>query len=144
MCREIHEQNPNEIRGGTILKTEFIPDRLISIRKQRGLNKSQAAARIGLSPIGYLRYEQGQRIPSPQMIEIIALKLYTSVDYLTGSSDDPSANMLLISKNNDPELFEILIDIETFNPNAANRLLAYAENLKMKLEEKNESSILTE
>ena len=118
------------------MNTEFLPDRLISIRKQRGLNKSQAAALIGLSPIGYLRYEQGKRIPSLQILEIIALKLYTSVDYLTGASEDPSANMLLISKNNDPELFEILIDIETFNPNAADRLLTYAENLKIKLEEK--------
>ena len=125
------------------MNTEFLPDRLISIRKQRGLNKSQAAALIGLSPIGYLRYEQGKRIPSLQILEIIALKLYTSVDYLTGASEDPSANMLLISKNNDPELFEILIDIETFNPNAADRLLTYAENLKIKLEERKESSIQT-
>ena len=114
------------------MKTEFLPNRLISIREQRGLNKSQTAAMIGLSPIGYLRYEQGQRIPSPQMLEIIALKLHTSVDYLTGTSDDPSANMLLLSKNNDPELFEILIDLETFNPNAADRLLTYAQNLKIK------------
>ncbi|MBR1568150.1 MAG: helix-turn-helix transcriptional regulator [Lachnospiraceae bacterium] len=115
------------------MKTELLPDRLITIREQQGLNKSQAATLIGLSPIGYLRYEQGLRLPSPQMLEIIALKLNTSVDYLTGATDDPSADQLLISRKENQELFEILMEFQSGNSAATERLLTYATKLNKKL-----------
>ena len=114
------------------MKTELLPDRLIAIREQLELNKAKAAARIGLSPIGYLRYEQGLRLPTPQMTEIIALRLNTSVDYLTGATDDPSADQLLISRKENQELFEILMEFQSGDSTAANRLLNYAAKLKKK------------
>ena len=80
------------------MKPTLIPERLIKARESLKLNKSQAAELLGLSPIGYLRYEQGLRTPSPQMLNIIALTFNTSVDFLTGKTKNSAANQILLNK----------------------------------------------
>ena len=47
----------------------FVPERLILIREKLGISKAEAARRVGLSKMGYGRYESGERIPSVQTIE---------------------------------------------------------------------------
>ena len=48
----------------------FVPERLILIREKLGISKAEAARRVGLSKMGYGRYESGERIPSVQTIEV--------------------------------------------------------------------------
>ena len=114
------------------MKPNLIPERLIKAREALSLNKAQAAEAMGLSPIGYLRYEQGQRVPSAQMLRIIALTLNTSVGYLTGETDDPIADRILISRTENAPLFELATYLNSQDPSQAQRLLAYYQKLLKK------------
>jgi transcriptional regulator with XRE-family HTH domain len=108
----------------------FLPERLKKIRENRGLNKAEAARLLGLSKMGYLRYESAARTPSYQTIVFMAQKLGTSSDYLTGISDNPEPEEFVISRSDDPALFELIKDvIDKKNP-ARNRLLDYYKKLK--------------
>ena len=112
------------------METGFCPERLKNIREERGLNKAEAARLLGLSKMGYLRYETAARTPSRQMIFFMAQKLGTSPEYLTGASEDPEPAEYLVSRSDDPELFDLVKDIiDTKNP-ARKRLLAYHQKLK--------------
>ena len=51
------------------MESIFIPERLKKIRENRGLNKAEAARLLGLSKMGYLRYESADRTPSHQIIQ---------------------------------------------------------------------------
>lgn len=90
----------------------LIRDRLISIRRRLGINMAEAARQLDLSAMGYLRYERGDRDPSLQMIEFIAERFGTSYEYLTGKTDDPSPSKIVISKDADPELFDLIMSIK--------------------------------
>ena len=71
------------------MESIFLPERLKKIRENRGLNKAEAARLLGLSKMGYLRYESAARTPSHQIIVFMAQKLGTSTEYLTGKTDNP-------------------------------------------------------
>ena len=108
----------------------FSPERLKEIREHRGLNKAETARLLGLSKMGYLRYETAARTPSYQTIVFMAKKLKTSPEYLIGTIDDPEPNEFTISKSEDPALFELITElIDEKNPTRA-RLLAYFKQLK--------------
>ena len=112
------------------MESLFMPERLKKIREERGLNKAEAARLLGLSKMGYLRYESSARTPSYQMIVFMAQKLNTSPDYLIGTEDDPELKEYVISRSDDPALFEMITDvIDKKNP-ARDRLLAYYKKLK--------------
>lgn len=64
--------------------------RLISIRKSQGLTQKQVYEAVGLSPLGYQRYEYGVREPSLSTLIALADLFDVSLDYLAGRSDDPS------------------------------------------------------
>ena len=111
-------------------ETIFIPERLKKIREDRGLNKAAAARLLGLSKMGYLRYESAARTPSYQMIIFMAQKLKTSPDYLIGTANDPEPQEYVISKIDDPALFALISDvIDKKNP-TRDRLLTYYKRLK--------------
>ena len=55
----------------------FCPDRLIKIRTELGITKSEAARQLNMSAMGYGRYENGDRTPSYQTISFIAQKFGT-------------------------------------------------------------------
>jgi transcriptional regulator with XRE-family HTH domain len=107
------------------MKSALIPERLVKARENLNLNKTQVAELMGLSPIGYLRYEQGLRVPSVQMLHMIALALNTSVDYLTGKTDDPSADQILLTKSENPNLFKLVIELSQKDQEQSKRMLAY-------------------
>ena len=101
--------------------------RLIECRKKIGISKIEAAKRMHLSQPAYLRYEAGERIPSFQTMTVIANVLNTSVEYLTGKTDDPLPFSYTISKFDEPELFEIIDLCKNNDNNMIKRLLAYAK-----------------
>ena len=103
--------------GDMKVETGFCPERLKNIREERGLNKAEAARLFGLSKMGYLRYETAARTPSWQTIVFMAQKLGVSPEYLTGASEVPEPAEYLISRSDDPELFDLIKDmIDTKSP----------------------------
>jgi transcriptional regulator with XRE-family HTH domain len=116
------------------MNNTFMPERLISVRKSLGINKAEAARRLDLSKMGYGRYENGQRKPSPQTIEFIAQRLGTTVDYLTGKCDDPTPDYYIITKS-DPELFALITKIRGCDASTISRLQFYYEELQRDISE---------
>ena len=64
-------------------------ERLIFLRKSRNLTQKQIYSVIGMSAIGYQRYEYGEREPAYQNLIALADYFDVSLDYLVGRSDDP-------------------------------------------------------
>ena len=116
------------IKEGFMIKI-FMPERLIAVRKSLGINKAEAARRLDLSKMGYGRYESGQRTPSPQTIEFMAQRLGTTVDYLTGISDDPAPDYYIVSKSEE-ELFTLITKVRYTDASTLKRLLHYYEELQ--------------
>ena len=107
----------------------LIPERLKSARERLNLSKAEAARRIGLTAASYVRYEAGNRCPSPQVIISIAEKLETSVAYLSGETNDISLDIVIIHKNSDPLLFELIKNTQSADDATLQRLLSYYNQL---------------
>ena len=110
-------------------EVKLLPDRLIAIRKKKGLNKAEAARLLNLSKMGYGRYESGERSPSPQMLELIAQKLGTSVAYLTGMSASSDVQYIIVSKEKNSSLFSLVEEVQVCDQKTLDRLLAYYRSL---------------
>ncbi len=110
-------------------ETTLIPERLAQTRKQLHLSKAEAARRIGLTAASYVRYEAGDRHPSPQVIQSIAEKLGTSVAFLSGETNDSSPDVIIIQKNEAPVLFEFVKKTKNADSTTLNRLLSYYNKL---------------
>ena len=65
-------------------------DRLISIRRQRGVTQRQLAESIGVSEIAVQNYENQRRKPAFDVLIALADYFDVSLDYLVGRSDNPS------------------------------------------------------
>ena len=60
--------------------------RLLAVRNERGMKRSEVAARIGSTGPAYGRYERGDRVPSVETAQRIAAALGVSLDYLVGET----------------------------------------------------------
>lgn len=107
----------------------LIPERLKTVREKEGITMAEASRRLNLSKIGYCRYEYGERTPSIQTVEIIAQCFGTSVDYLTGVTDNPAPDYVIVSKRKAPELYELVKKCMDSDEKQTRRLLAYMEIL---------------
>ena len=108
----------------------LVPERLKTAREMLNLSKAEAARKIGLTAASYVRYEAGDRCPSPQVLHSIAEKLGTSVPFLSGKTDDISPDMISISMNDNPLLFELIKDAQSADDATLQRLLNYYHRLK--------------
>lgn len=107
------------------MSSAFFPERLIEIRKRLDINKTEAASLLNLSKMGYCRYEYGDRTPSYQTISFMADKLGTSTAYLMGETDDPSPDNITVSRDTDPELFELVVSLSKNDTSMVKRLSEY-------------------
>jgi len=74
------------------MQTEF-PDRLRTLRKQRGISQAALAERVSVHFTQISRYERGETKPNAQAITKLAKTLDTTVDYLmNGTTDDLAEN----------------------------------------------------
>lgn len=64
-------------------------ERLIELRQLRGLTQKQVYEAVGMSAIGYQRYEYGDREPAFSKLIALADFFDVSLDYLVGRSDIP-------------------------------------------------------
>ena len=67
-------------------------ERLVYLRKSRGLTQKQVYEAVGMSMLGYQRYEYGQREPAYQNLIALADYFDVSLDYLCGRTDKPEVN----------------------------------------------------
>ena len=68
------------------------PSRLKELRQERRLTQKQVYQAIGMSPLGYQRYEYGEREPAYSKLIALADFFDVSLDYLTGRTDNPEIN----------------------------------------------------
>lgn len=109
---------------------QLLSERLKHARENIGITKAEAARRLNLSKIGYCRYEYGERTPSIQTLEVIAKCFNTSVNYLTGKTDDMNPDYIVVSKTDDPILFELTSSLKDIQADQLDRLLTYYNKLK--------------
>ena len=100
-------------------------ERLANCREALGITKQEAAKRMQMSQPAYLRYESGERTPSIHVTQIMADVLGTSVDYLTGTSDNPAPNSYIVKSDIEPELFHLVEIYKQSDIRMRTRLLAY-------------------
>ena len=68
------------------------PIRLKALRKEVGLNQTEMAADLELSPSGYQCYEQGRGYPDVPRLCQLAEYFGVSIDYLLGRTDKRDVN----------------------------------------------------
>jgi len=111
------------------MSAQLVPERLKAARERLGITMAEASRKLNLSKIGYCRYEYGERTPSIQTLEVIAQCFKTSVEYLVGASDNPSPTQIIINKDSNPELFELLELCQGSDSSQIKRLLAFYKEL---------------
>lgn len=116
------------------MESTIISERIRAARENLDITKAEASRQLNLSKIGYCRYESGERTPSIQTLEVIARYFNTTVDYLTGKTDDIQPDYIIIHKDANPELFEFISSISSSNSEQINRLLAYYNTLKKEMD----------
>ncbi len=112
------------------MTNQLLPERLKNAREKTGITMAEAARRLNLSKIGYCRYEYGERVPSPQTVEIIAQCFGTSADYLTGVTDNMSPDYIIVRKNDSPVLYNLMQELSSSDDMTLQRLLTYYKKLK--------------
>ena len=119
------------------MDNQLLCERLKLARNKKGLTMAEAAQRLNISKSGYCRYENGERTPTMPTIESIAFCFNTSVDYLTGKTADIAPDYIVIKKDNDPILFEMVLELSKCDKESKkNRLLAYSMLLSQLKKEK--------
>ena len=66
------------------------PERLLSLRAERGITQKKLAADLGLSEVAIQNYEGQRRKPAYDVLIALADYFDVSIDYLVGRSDDPA------------------------------------------------------
>jgi transcriptional regulator with XRE-family HTH domain len=89
---DLHRQEGSK-RGVTVATRTLelpvaFPDRLASLRKQRGLTQQALADQVGLHVIQVRRYERGSSQPTLDVIRRLAVALRVSADALVFESDE--------------------------------------------------------
>lgn len=67
-----------------------LSERLIQLKEEQGVLKKDIAKAVGISIMGYYRYEAGERVPNADVLIKLADYFNVSLDYLVGRSDDPT------------------------------------------------------
>jgi len=111
------------------MSDNIIAQRITEARNNLGITKAEAARRLNLSSIGYCRYEYGERTPSMQTLEVIAQCFGTSVEYLTGKTDDISPAKIVVDKKTNPELFNLVQTLSSSDNDQIRRISIYASQL---------------
>jgi transcriptional regulator with XRE-family HTH domain len=113
------------------MKPTLDTERLKHKREEKGWSKNQAAQEIGILQSSYLRYESGENNPSVSALKNIAWTLGTSVEYLTGKSNDDRPMEYLVDCS-DSRLADIISTYKSSSEDQKDRIYAYIKRLKKK------------
>lgn len=65
------------------------PERLLSLRKNKGISQKALASEFGISDAAITMMEKGKRLPSFEILCALADYFNVSIDYLVGRTDNP-------------------------------------------------------
>lgn len=68
----------------------MFPERLKDLRKEKGMTQIELATALGVSSGTVAMWETGKRKPSFEMFEKLTQVFDKRIDYILGTSDDPS------------------------------------------------------
>lgn len=68
---------------------DIFPERVLSLRKARGLKQEELGDAVGLTKFAISDIERGKRLTSMEVLVALADFFDVSLDYLVGRSDDP-------------------------------------------------------
>ena len=105
------------------MKSQICTERLIAIRKNRGLTQGEAAELIGVTQPAYQRYE------SFPVVKEMAHAFNTSVEYLTGKSLQTDPDYVIVSSAESPLLYSVVRKCQNFDDVQLGRLLEYFDKL---------------
>jgi transcriptional regulator with XRE-family HTH domain len=103
------------------------PDRLVSLRKAKGLTQQALAERVGLHVMQIYRYESGASQPTLDVIRKLSVELGVSADQIVFDSDE---------RGPDEELRLAFEAISRFDPDDKKVARAVLEGLILKHEAK--------
>ena len=69
---------------------QLFSDRILALRKEKGILQSQLGKAIGLSQVAISRIEKGDRAVSVEVLCALVDFFDVSADYLLGLTDDPA------------------------------------------------------
>ena len=67
--------------------------RLRDLREDRDMNQTQVAKALGMSQIGYSKYETGENDIPTRVLIVLARFYGVSIDYLLGETNNPKRNL---------------------------------------------------
>ena len=102
-------------------------DRLVLLRKRKGLSQYKLAEILNLTRGQVANYEQGKRQPDYETLKMFADFFNVSTDYLIGRSDDPKLDQVA-----DPEMLKELGEARKAMDEAADRYLKILEKHSVK------------
>lgn len=80
----------------------MFPERLKDLRKEKGMTQIELATALGVSSGTVAMWETGKRKPSFEMFEKLTQVFDKRIDYILGTSDDPTP-----AKLNDMEVAQL-------------------------------------
>lgn len=66
-----------------------IGDKIIELRKKRGLERAELADKLGIEYQALAKYEQNARTPNPELLVDFADFFSVTTDYLYGRTEEP-------------------------------------------------------
>lgn len=111
------------------MQPTLIPERLTEQRLKKNISKLEASKRMNLTQATYVRYENGTRNPTYATIIHMAQILDTSAEYLTGQTDISEPDRIILTKDDNPLLIEVMKRTSEMDDAQLSRLLAYCSQL---------------
>lgn len=84
----------------------MVGDIIKQLREEKDISQKQLAKIINISPSTIGMYEQNRRVPSPEILKLIADYFNVSVDYLLGRDDSVSTLHNYESEGNNDVYYE--------------------------------------
>ncbi|MBP3199445.1 MAG: helix-turn-helix transcriptional regulator [Butyrivibrio sp.] len=110
-----------------ILDTERLKEK----REEKGWSRNQASQEMGLLQSAYSRYESGHSLPSNSVLKIMALTLGTSVEYLSGKTNDDKPLAFVVDAQ-DSRISYIVEAFQNSSEENKDRLYKYAKKINAK------------
>lgn len=90
-----------------------LPERLKTLRMQRGYSQRKVAGIIGVASSVMSAYEAGDKTPSIEKLLAISSLYHVSVDYLLGADKKDTHSMIDVSHLTDEQVNALRIIIES-------------------------------
>lgn len=93
------------------MRNVFRNDRMIALRKERGLSTIELAKTIGVAQQTITKWENGQANPSRDKVSKLSDFFDTSMDYLMGNSDEKNSDKKLQEISTKRNRINLLVDL---------------------------------